>query len=74
MEVLHQSYRAGDDPQAALPRLSRYMGHVTPSGTHYYLKFTEQLQCVASDRFRRHIAGSLLASTDRAAARMEGVR
>ena len=74
VEVLRRSYRAGDDPQAALPRLSRYMGHVTPSGTHYYLKFTEQLQCVASDRFRRHIAGSLLASTDRAAARMEGVR
>ncbi len=74
VEVLRRSYRAGENPQATLPRLSRYMGHVTPSGTHYYLQFTEQLQCVASDRFRRHIAGSLFASADPAAARKGGVR
>jgi hypothetical protein len=71
---LRRSYRADENPQAALPRLSHYMGHVTPSGTHYYLKFTEQLQCVASDRFRRHIADSLLASADQEATRKEGVR
>jgi len=74
VEVLRRSYRAGENPQAALPRLSRYMGHVTPSGTHYYLQFTEQLQVVASDRFRRHIADALLASADQAAARQGGVR
>jgi hypothetical protein len=50
------------------------MGHVRPTCTHYYLKFTEQLQVIASDRFRRHIAGSLLASADKEATRQGGVR
>ncbi|MGH7978223.1 MAG: tyrosine-type recombinase/integrase [Limisphaerales bacterium] len=74
VEALRRSYRAGENPQAALPRLSRYMGHVTPACTHYYLQFTEQLQVVAGDRFRRHIADALLASADKEAARKGGVR
>lgn len=74
VEVLRRSYRAGENPQAVLPRLSRFMGHVTPAYTHYYLKFTEQLQAVASDRFRRHIADSLLTSADKSVARKGGAR
>jgi len=74
IEVLRRSYRAGENPQAVLPRLSRFMGHVTPACTHYYLKFTEQLQAVASDRFRRHIANSLLAPADEGVAQKGGVQ
>jgi integrase len=74
VEVLRRSYLAGKNPASMLPRLSRFMGHVTPACTHYYLKFTEQLQVVASDRFRRHIAGSLFASADKGAAQNGGAR
>ena len=74
VEVLRRSYRAGENPQAVVPRLSRFMGHVTPACTHYYLKFTEQLQVVAGERFRRHIADSLLASADQGLGRKGGVR
>jgi integrase/recombinase XerD len=74
VEVLRRSYRAGKNPQAILPRLSRYMGHVGPSCTHYYLKFTEQLRAVANDRFRQHIAGSLLVSANKPATRNGGVQ
>lgn len=74
VEVLRRSYRAGENPAAALPRLSRFMGHATPACTHYYLKFTEQLQVIASDRFRRHIADSLFASAYNSVARKGGAR
>jgi integrase/recombinase XerD len=73
VEALRRSYRAGENPQAVLPRLSRYMGHVTPACTHYYLKFTEQLQIVAGDRFRHHIANSLFASAGKGVARKGGI-
>jgi site-specific recombinase XerD len=74
VEVLQRSYRAGENPASTLPRLSRYMGHVTPACTHYYLKFTEQLQVVASDCFRRHIADSLFASVKKEATQTGGVQ
>lgn len=74
VEVLRRSYGAGENPAATLPRLSRFMGHATPACTHYYLKFTEQLQVVASDRFRQHIAHSLLVSTGESVAPNGGAR
>jgi len=74
VEVLCRSYRAGKNPQAVLPRLSCFMGHVTPACTHYYLKFTEQLQAAASDRFRQHIAHWLWASTGESVAQNGGAR
>ena len=61
VEALRRGYAAGRDAQATLPRLARYMGHVTPAFTHYYLKFTEPIRQAASDRFRRTLAPSLLA-------------
>ena len=74
VEVLRRSYRAGKNPAATLPRLSRFMGHATPACTHYYLKFTEQLRAVASDRFRRHIADSLFVSADKSLVCKGGAR
>ncbi len=61
VEALRRGYAAGRDAQATLPRLARYMGHVTPAFTHYYLKFTEPIRQAASDRFRRTLAPSLMA-------------
>ncbi len=57
--ALHRGYRAGRDAQATLPRLARYLGHASPSFTHYYLKFTEPVRRVAADRFRQHLVASL---------------
>jgi integrase len=74
VEVLQRSYGAGENPASTLPRLSRYMGHVTPACTHYYLKFTEQLQVIASDCFRRHVADSLFASVKKGATQTGGVQ
>jgi integrase/recombinase XerD len=74
VEVLRRSYRAGKNPQATLPRLSRYMGHARPSCTHYYLKFTEQLRAVANDRFRQYIADSLFAFDNKTTMRNGGVQ
>lgn len=74
VEVLRRSYGAGKNPAATLPRLSRYLGHVTPACTHYYLKFTEQLQAVASDRFRQHIAEALLTAVENSFAPNGGAR
>jgi site-specific recombinase XerD len=74
VEVLRRSYRAGKNPQATLPRLSRYLGHVTPVCTHYYLQFTQSLQVAASDRFRRHITRSWAGLTDNKASRKGGAQ
>jgi integrase len=65
VQALRRSYRFGDGPQAALPRLARYLGHTNPAGTHYYLQFTEQLRRTASDRFRQHLTGSLFPTANR---------
>ena len=60
--ALHRGYRIGRDAQATLPRLARYLGHVSPAFTHYYLKFTEPLRRASGDRFRQHIVSSLFAA------------
>jgi hypothetical protein len=43
--------RAGEDPQAKLPLLATYMGHVSIVSTHYYLPFVEPLGTAANLRF-----------------------
>jgi len=60
VEALRRGYIAGQNAQAVLPRLARYMGHSGVQFTHYYLKFTEPLRCVASDRFRHHLSAVIL--------------
>jgi integrase len=59
VEALRQGYRRGSEPQATLPRLARYLGHVSPDFTHHYLKFTEPLRTAASKRFHRVAVASL---------------
>jgi integrase len=58
--VLQRSYKAGHEPQATLPRLARYMGHVDFRLTHHYLKFTEPLRHAANERFRRLLSHILI--------------
>jgi site-specific recombinase XerD len=62
VEALRRAYSKGQSAQAMLPRLARYMGHAGVQFTHYYLKFTEPLRCIANDRFGRHIAAAILPS------------
>jgi len=51
VHALLRWYRAGADPQAKLPFLAAYMGHISPVSTAYYLPFVPALAAVASARF-----------------------
>jgi integrase/recombinase XerD len=64
VEALRRAYDSGQNAQAVLPRLARYMGHAGIQFTHYYLKFTEPLRCAASDRFRQHLTAAVLPALD----------
>lgn len=64
VEALRRAYSAGRNAQAILPCLSRYMGHAGVQFTHYYLKFTEPLQCIAGERFRQHLTAAVLSPDD----------
>ncbi len=64
VEALRRGYNSGQNAQMVLPRLARYMGHAGAQFTHYYLKFTEPLRCVASDRFRQHLTAAILPTLD----------
>jgi integrase len=50
-------YRAGADVGALLPRLSTYLGHVSPSATYWYLEAAPELLGRAAERLERHLAG-----------------
>jgi integrase len=43
-------YRAGIDIDASLPRLSAYLGHVSPKSTYWYLQATPELLALAAGR------------------------
>lgn len=52
VQSLMQAYRKkGGDPQALLPKLALYMGHVSVESTIHYLKLVPQLALLASQRF-----------------------
>ena len=53
VHALLRWYQRGVDPQAKLPFLSTYMGHVSPVATAYYLPFVSALAHAASVRFLR---------------------
>jgi len=53
VHALLRWYHCGVDPQAKLPFLSTYMGHVSPVSTAYYLPFVSALAEAASMRFLR---------------------
>lgn len=59
VHALLRWYRAGVDPQAKLPFLAAYMGHISPISTAYYLPFVPALAEVASARFLT-VAGALV--------------
>jgi integrase/recombinase XerD len=47
-------YKAGKNPQAKLPYLAAYLGHINPVSTHHYLHLTPELQEVANRRFHQY--------------------
>lgn len=53
IEVLMRWYRQGADVQSNLPKLALYMGHVSIVSTAYYLRWTPELQELASNRFAK---------------------
>jgi len=63
VQSLMQAYRKkAGDPQALLPKLAMYMGHVSVESTIHYLKLVPELALLASQRFdaaygRRFIGG-----------------
>jgi integrase/recombinase XerD len=46
-------YRDGADVHALLPRLSTYLGHVSPAATYWYLSAAPELMALVADRIER---------------------
>lgn len=55
--ALARWYRQGADVQVQLPKLAMYMGHVSIESTALYLRLTDEVAALASDRFEAHFAG-----------------
>jgi integrase/recombinase XerD len=53
VHALLRWYERGVDPQAKLPFLATYMGHISPISTAHYLPFVSALAEAASARFLR---------------------
>jgi integrase/recombinase XerD len=54
--ALARWYRQGADVQVQLPKLAMYMGHVSIESTAHYLRLTNEVAALASDRFEAHFA------------------
>lgn len=59
VQALARWYRQGADVQAQLPKLAMYMGHVSIESTAYYLRWTDEIAALASDRFARSFAAAI---------------
>jgi integrase/recombinase XerD len=59
VQALARWYRRGDDVQAQLPKLAMYMGHVSIESTAHYLRWTDEIAALASERFARHFASTI---------------
>jgi integrase len=59
LQVLARGYRQGADVQAQLPKLAMYMGHVSIQSTAYYLRWTDEIAWLASQRFERHFGAAI---------------
>ncbi|KAB2873498.1 MAG: tyrosine-type recombinase/integrase [Burkholderiaceae bacterium] len=59
LQVLARGYRQGADVQAQLPKLAMYMGHVSIQSTAYYLRWTDEIASLASQRFERHFGTAI---------------
>lgn len=53
VSTLARWYRAGEDVAALLPRLSTYLGHLTPGYTYRYLSATPELLALAAARLEK---------------------
>jgi integrase/recombinase XerD len=51
VQSLIQAYRTQGDPQALLPKLALYMGHVSVESTIHYLRLVPLIAALASARF-----------------------
>ena len=47
------------DVQAQLPKLSMYMGHASIESTAYYLRWTDEIAALASQRFGERFAATI---------------
>jgi integrase len=65
VHALLRWYHRGVDPQARLPFLSTYMGHVSPVSTAYYLPFVAALAEAASLRFLETCGSLVTAAGER---------
>ena len=52
VHTLVRWYQAGDDVAALLPRLSTYLGHLTPGYTYWYLSAAPELLALAAGRLQ----------------------
>jgi integrase len=59
IQALIRWYRQGADVQAQLPKLAMYMGHASIESTAYYLRWTDEIAGLASDRFAQHFAATI---------------
>jgi len=59
VQALARGYRQGADVQALLPKLAMYMGHLSVESTAYYLRWTDEIARLASQRFERHFGAVL---------------
>jgi integrase len=59
VQALMASYREHGDPQALLPKLALYLGHVSIASTLHYLRLVPTLAALASARLDAHF-GSLI--------------
>lgn len=53
VHTLVRWYRAGEDVEALLPRLSTYLGHLTPGYTYWYLSAAPELLALAAARLEK---------------------
>jgi integrase/recombinase XerD len=53
VQTLIRWYRAGEDVGALLPRLSTYLGHLTPGYTYWYLSAAPELLALAAARLEK---------------------
>jgi len=51
-------YRAGQDVQAQMPRLSAYLGHADPKHTYWYLSAAPELLALAAGRLETYLEGT----------------
>jgi integrase len=60
VQTLARSYREGGDPQALLPKLALYLGHVSIESTLHYLKLVPSVAALASARFDAAFGAQML--------------